>query len=72
MALHLGAATYLIGNQISDSFSPSTAFLFWAVYLAGCRSALPRVARIASDNVERPDLFANNATHIVRLRATGS
>lgn len=54
MALHLGAATYLIGNQISDSFSPSTAFLFWAVYLAGCRSALPRVARIASDNVERP------------------
>jgi hypothetical protein len=33
MALYLGALGYLVGNLLSDSFSPSTAFLFWAVYL---------------------------------------
>jgi hypothetical protein len=58
MALHLGAATYLIGNQISDSFSPSTAFLFWAVYVAAYRSAQPRVAQIGHRDVERPLAWA--------------
>ena len=52
-ALYVGAIAYLAGNQISDSFSPSTAFIFWLVYTsaitlsAAQRSgSLPRVQRV--------------------------
>jgi O-antigen ligase len=32
VGLYLGALGYIIGNQLSDSLSPSTSFFFWAVY----------------------------------------
>lgn len=32
--LYLGAFGYFAGNQLSDSLSPSTSFLFWVVYSA--------------------------------------
>ena len=46
MALYLGAFGYLIGNQLSDSFSPSTAFIFWAAYVCAYVSAAPAARRI--------------------------
>ena len=39
LSLFVGAVAYLIGNQISDSFSPSTAFIFWMVYCSAVVSA---------------------------------
>lgn len=33
-SLYLGAFGYFAGNQLSDSLSPSTAFLFWVIYSA--------------------------------------
>ena len=44
-AAYLGALSYLVGNQISDSFSPSTAFAFWMVYIAAYVSTGQSVAR---------------------------
>jgi hypothetical protein len=57
LGLYLGALGFLIGNQISDSFSPSTAFAFWMVYICAYLStlegkprtrSLPRVTRAAN------------------------
>lgn len=54
---YLGALGFLVGNQISDSFSPSTAFAFWMVYICAYLSSqeckpqtrsLPRVMRPAN------------------------
>jgi O-antigen ligase len=42
VAFYLGALGFLIGNQISDSFSPSTAYAFWIVYIAAYLSNLDR------------------------------
>lgn len=53
LALFLGAIGYLIGNQLSDSFSPSTAFLFWAVHVCATLSTQPPLRR-AEPRVERP------------------
>ena len=39
LSLYVGALAYLIGNQISDSFSPSTAFIFWLAYCSAVISA---------------------------------
>jgi O-antigen ligase len=44
--LYLGALGYLVGNQLSDSLSPSTSFLFWAVYSAAYISSLPSPRKI--------------------------
>lgn len=57
LGLYLGALGFLVGNQISDSFSPSTAFAFWMVYVCAYLSSLeckprprsvPRVTRPAN------------------------
>jgi O-antigen ligase len=37
--LYLGALGYFAGNQLSDSLSPSTSFLFWVVYSAAYLSS---------------------------------
>ncbi|GAA4018929.1 hypothetical protein GCM10022280_18240 [Sphingomonas swuensis] len=42
-AMFIGAAFYLLGNYLSDSLSPTTAFPFWLVYLAACLEARQRV-----------------------------
>ena len=39
--MYLGAIFYLIGNQLSDSFSPTTAFLFWIMYFGAYFTAPP-------------------------------
>lgn len=39
--MYLGAIFYLVGNQLSDSFSPTTAFLFWMMYLGACLAESP-------------------------------
>ena len=39
--MYLGAVFYLIGNQLSDSFSPTTAFLFWIMYFGAYLTAPP-------------------------------
>lgn len=39
--LYLGATFYLIGNQLSDSFSPTTSFLFWVMYFGAYLTAPP-------------------------------
>lgn len=39
LALFIGASGYMLGNQISDSFSPSTAYIFWIVYVAAIISS---------------------------------
>lgn len=31
--MYLGSIAYILGNQLSDSFSPTTAFPFWMMYL---------------------------------------
>lgn len=41
--MYLGAIFYLIGNQLSDSFSPTTAFLFWIMYLGAYFTAPPLI-----------------------------
>lgn len=48
--MYLGAIFHLIANQLSDSFSPTTAFLFWMMYFGAFFSArspgyVPRAAR---------------------------
>ena len=40
-SMYLGAIFYLIANQLSDSFSPTTAFLFWIMYLGAYLTAPP-------------------------------
>ena len=45
MGFYLGALGYLLGNQISDSFSPSTAFAFWMVYICAYLSSQHQIAR---------------------------
>lgn len=47
VGLYLGALGYFIGNQLSDSLSPSTSFFFWAVYVTAYVSseAGVRIAR---------------------------
>lgn len=54
--MYLGAIFYLIGNQLSDSFSPTTAFLFWIMYLGAYFTAPPlnSVARRSMTSVARP------------------
>lgn len=54
--MYLGAIFYLIGNQLSDSFSPTTAFLFWIMYLGAYFTAPPlsSVARPSLSVVMRP------------------
>lgn len=32
IAMYAGASLYLVGNQLSDSFSPSTSLFFWTMY----------------------------------------
>jgi len=39
--MYLGAIFYLIGNQLSDSFSPTTAYLFWIMYFGAYLTAPP-------------------------------
>jgi hypothetical protein len=42
--MYLGATFHLFANQLSDSFSPTTAFLFWMMYFGGffiARSGTP-------------------------------
>jgi O-antigen ligase len=39
--LYVGALFDLIGNQLSDSFSPTTSFLFWMTYFGAYLTALP-------------------------------
>jgi O-antigen ligase len=39
MSFFVGASGYLLGNQISDSFSPSTAYIFWIVYVTAIIAA---------------------------------
>lgn len=39
--MYLGAIFYLIANQLSDSFSPTTAFLFWIMYFGAYLTAPP-------------------------------
>ena len=39
--MYLGAVFYLIGNQLSDSFSPTSAFLFWIMYFGAYSTAPP-------------------------------
>lgn len=48
-SFYLGALAYLIGNQISDSFSPSTAFAFWTVYICAYMSSLDRFRLMRAD-----------------------
>jgi O-antigen ligase len=38
--LYIGALFDLIGNQLSDSFSPTTSFLFWMMYFGAYLTAL--------------------------------
>lgn len=54
--MYLGAIFYLIGNQLSDSFSPTTAFLFWVMYLGAYFTAPPlrSVSRPFLRSVARP------------------
>jgi O-antigen ligase len=40
--LYLGALFDLIANQLSDSFSPTTSFLFWMMYFGAYLMALPK------------------------------
>jgi O-antigen ligase len=47
--MYVGAIFHLMGNQLSDSFSPTTAFMFWIMYFgayftanAGARAPRPR------------------------------
>ena len=40
--LYLGALFDLIANQLSDSFSPTTSFLFWMMYFGAYLTALPK------------------------------
>jgi O-antigen ligase len=44
-AMYLGSIFYLVGNHLSDSLSPTTAYLFWLLYLgaylSSSRSVLP-------------------------------
>lgn len=72
MALHLGAFGYLIGNQISDSFSPSTAFLFWAAYLCAfwsvqvpARPKLPKRVRRAAGWMPRPSSTGSSIEPVI-------
>lgn len=44
--LYLGALGYFVGNQLSDSLSPSTSFFFWTVYVSAYVSS-EDVARMA-------------------------
>ncbi len=62
LALFLGALGYLVGNQLSDSFSPSTAFLFWAVYVCAILSAQPPLQREARARPISPRRWAPRRT----------
>ena len=42
--LYIGAMFDLIANQLSDSFSPTTSFLFWMMYFGAYLTALPKVS----------------------------
>lgn len=55
--LYLGAFGYLAGNQLSDSLSPSTAFLFWVFYTAAYTSSQA--------------VFVNTRRHQLRYRRQG-
>ena len=52
VGLYLGAIFYLIGNLLSDSFSPTTSFLYWMVYLGAYFTTLPLAS--AARPVRRP------------------
>ena len=41
--LYLGALFDLIANQLSDSFSPTTSFLFWMMYFGAYLTARPKI-----------------------------
>jgi O-antigen ligase len=48
--MYVGAIFHLLANQLSDSFSPTTAFLFWMMYFgaffsAGSATAIARPVR---------------------------
>lgn len=47
-ALLVGGCLYLIANQLSDSFSPSTAAFFWITYMIGLTHALSDGRRVQS------------------------
>jgi hypothetical protein len=44
--LYMGAFFHLIANQLSDSFSPTTAFLFWMLYFSAFFMARPQAAPV--------------------------
>ncbi|RST31444.1 hypothetical protein HMF7854_11780 [Sphingomonas ginkgonis] len=52
-AMYLGATFYLVGNQLSDSFSPTTAFPFWMLYLGAYFSTLKPRAVAARARLRR-------------------
>ena len=56
MSFFVGASGYLLGNQISDSFSPSTAYIFWIVYVTAIIAASEaRKPVLAHEDRARPD-----------------
>lgn len=42
--MYLGAMFHLLANQLSDSFSPTTAFLFWILYFGAYFSSQPALS----------------------------
>lgn len=72
--MYLGAIFYLIGNQLSDSFSPTTAFLFWIMYLGAYFTAPPlnSVARPPLNLVKRQVGQPSTAGWAPRARRLGS
>ena len=42
--MYMGAMFHLLANQLSDSFSPTTAFLFWIVYFGAYFSSRPAMS----------------------------
>ncbi|AMK25206.1 O-antigen ligase family protein [Sphingobium sp. TKS] len=72
--MYLGAIFYLIGNQLSDSFSPTTAFLFWIMYLGAYFTAPPlnSVARPPLNLVKRPVGQPSTSGWAPRARRPGS
>ena len=54
--MYVGAIFHLLANQLSDSFSPTTAFLFWMMYLGAFFTARAGTsfARPAAAAVRRP------------------
>jgi len=58
-AMFLGAIFYLVGNHLSDSLSPTTAFPFWMMVLGACLGTQPaRLPRLAAAASTRRDWWA--------------